>query len=569
MVAIFSVRLFYMQIIRYDHYKTAALSDQLKQYEIPASRGIIKAYDGDSSVPIVLNQQLYTVFADPTYIKHPDTVAASLATVLGGQASEYKNVLQRPHTRYAILAKKVTAEQKNKILAYKYPGIAAQEQDYRVYPQGTLAAQLLGFVNNDGKGVYGIEQALNAQLAGQPGELKAITDVHGVPLAANQGNISTPARPGDTIQLTIDLGMQQQMENILKDEFAKTNSKTLSAVIIDPHTGQIKAMANYPTYDPAHYSDVTDPALFQNAVVTNAIEPGSTMKALTTSAALDQGAVQPTTTFYDPAHWVVNGYNITDIEEDGGAREQSVASILALSLNTGATWLLMQMGGRGNTTINQTGINAWHDYMTNHFRLGQITGIEQGYESAGYVPRDNPGASALPLTYANTSFGQGVQTTALQMGMALSSVLNGGTYYRPTLVAGTTSADGQTKSHKPEVLETHVVSPTVGQQMVPLLENVVNTYLKGGFAYMSFPSQYIVGGKTGTAQIARADGGYDKNVYNGTYMGFVGGNQPQYVIVVYNIEPHVNGYAGSRAGQPVFADLAHMLINGGYVSPKQ
>jgi cell division protein FtsI/penicillin-binding protein 2 len=362
--------------------------------------------------------------------------------------------------------------------------------------------------------------------------------------------------------------MQAQMEKILAQEYQETKSQGLSAIIMDPNTGQIKAMANYPTYNPADYQDVNNQSLFQNAAVDNAIEPGSTMKILTTSAALNLGAIQPNETFYDPAHWVVDGFNITDIEEDGGAREQSIASILNLSLNTGATWMLMQMSQTGGTQITQKGINAWHNYMVDHFLLGQQTGIEQGYESPGLVPNDNPDQPALALTYANTAFGQGVQLTALQLGAAASSIINGGTYYQPTLVAQSTAPDGKTTVNKPKVLKTNVVAPKVGQEMIPLMQYVVQQHLLEGFSYMNFPSNYLVGGKTGTAQVAQPGGGYSSSVFNGTYVGFVGGDKPQYVIVVFNIKPNVSGYAGSYGGQPVFADLAHMLINGGYVTPK-
>lgn len=566
-VAIFGIRLFYLQVIRYDHYKNAALSDQLKQYKIPAKRGIIDAYDGNNAVPIVLNQTLYTLYADPTLVKQPHQVAQTIAHAIGGKTGDYETALTRQGTRYAVLAKKLTKSQSQSILRHKYPGIGALEQDYRVYPQGSLAAQVLGFVNNAGEGTYGVEQAMNSKLHGRDGQLKAITDIHGVPLAASNQNTSTPATAGDNVQLTLDIGMQQQMEKILKDEYKKTRSEGLSAIIMDPSNGHIKAMANYPTYNPAKYFDVSNPALFQNAAVSNAIEPGSTMKPLTAAAALDQGAVTPHSTFYDPSHWRVDGYNITDIEEDGGARTQSVASTLALSLNTGATWLLMQMSHPGGTSINMHGIKAWHDYMTKHYRFGLKTGIEQGYESAGYVPPTDNSVSAIHLRFANTSFGQGVQVTALQMAGALSSVLNGGTYYQPTLVDKWTAADGTVTDKKPRVLQRHVVSQKVSQELVPLMQNVVHTYYMDGFRYMKYPDDYIVGGKTGTAQIAK-NGAYLDNIFNGTYMGFVGGDKPQYVIVVFNIKPHVPGYAGSYGGQPVFADLAHMLIEHGYVTPK-
>lgn len=567
-IALFGLRLFYVQIIRYGYYKDAALSDQLKQYDIPAARGIIEAHDGNQIVPIVLNQELFTLYADPTYVKQPEQAAEKVAAIIGGDTGKYADLMRTQGTRYVVLARKLTDVQSKQILALKVPGIGTQGQDYRTYPQGTLAAQVLGFVDTEGHGQYGLEQALNKQLSGKSGKVKAVTDVYGVPLAATKGNTETAPVNGDNIITTLNLPMQAHLEQILASEYQKTHSHGLSAVIMDPNTGQIKAMANYPSYDPANYQNVTDPNTFQNSAAANAIEPGSIMKTLTTSAALDQGAIKPDSTFYDPAHWVIDGFNITDIEEDGGAREQSVASTLALSLNTGATWMLMQMSKPGGTDINGHGITEWHDYLVDHFRFGRSTNIEQGYESTGYVPDDNLSAPAIDLTYANTSFGQGIQVTALQMASALSSVLNGGTYYQPTLIDQVIHADGSKTTNKPKVTAQHVVKSSTGRELIPLMENVVNNYYHEGFSYMSFPSGYIVGGKTGTAQIASPTGGYYKDKYNGTYLGFVGGSTPQYVVAVFNIEPGVSGYAGSNAGQPVFGDIAHMLIDNSFVTPK-
>jgi cell division protein FtsI/penicillin-binding protein 2 len=564
-IAIFAIRLFYVQILNYTSYKNAALSDQLKEYQIPANRGVIEIKDGSQVVPIVLNQTLYTLYADPSFIKKPHQTASKIASIIGGDANAYAKKMVVANSRYQVLAKKLTVEQSNAILALKDPGVGTEPLDYRTYPQGNLASQVLGFVNNDGLGEYGIEQALNKELAGTPGKVKAITDANGVPLAATKGNIESPAKNGDNLTLSMDLGMQSQMEQILANQYKATKSQGLSAVIMDPSTGQVKAMANYPTYDPSNYQSVSDPSLFQNAAVSNAIEPGSTMKLLTTAAALDQGVIKPDTTFYDPAHWVVDGFNITDIEQDGGARQQSISSLLSLSLNTGAVWLLMQMGGG---QINSKGVNNWYDYMVNKYRLGQPTNIEQGYESAGYVPKPDFSNPSIDLTYANTSFGQGVQITALQEAAAISSVLNGGTYYQPSVIASRTGPDGKTITNQPKIVAKHVVGPKVGPEMIPLMENVVTTYLHEGFGFMNFSSDYIVGGKTGTAQIAQPGGGYFANVYDGTYVGFVGGDKVQYVIVVFNTKPNVPGYAGAYGGQPVFADLAHMLINDGYVEPK-
>lgn len=565
-ISIFAVRLFYVQIIKYTSYKNAALSNQLKEYQIPATRGQIDLTEGNQLVPIVLNQTLYTLYADPTFIKHPQDIANKIASVIGGDPSDYIKKMTVKNSRYQILNKKLTVAQSNQILSFKNPGIGTQPQDYRTYPQGSLASQVLGFVNDDGKGEYGIEQAMNNQLSGTPGQVKAITDASGVPLAATKGNVQKAPQNGNNLVLSLDLAMQSQMEQILANQYKATKSQGLSAVILDPNNGQIKAMANYPTYDPSNYQSVTDPTLFQNGAVTNAIEPGSSMKVLTTAAALDKGVVKPDTTFYDPAHWIVDGFNITDIEQDGGARVQSIASILSLSLNTGAVWLLMQMGA--GQMINDKAINTWYNYMVNKFRFGQVTNVEQGYESPGYVPQPNLNNPSIDLTYAETAFGQGVQITALQEAAAISSILNGGTYYQPTLISKTVSPSGIVTPNKPNIVEKNVVNPNVSQQMIPLMENVVTTYYHEGFAFMNFSPDYIVGGKTGTAQIAKTGGGYYDNLYNGTYAGFVGGDKVQYVIVVFNTKPNVAGYAGAYAGQPVFADLAHMLINEGYVQPK-
>lgn len=565
--AIFLIRAFYLQIIRYDYYKKAALSDQLKEYDIPAQRGVIYAYENGSAQPLVLNQKLYTLYADPTLVKDAKTVADNLVKIIGGDDSKLEQKLTTQKTRYVVLARKITPEQSKKILAFEYPGVGTQEQDYRTYPQGSLAAQLLGFVNDDGSGVYGIEQALDNQLKGKDGQLKAVTDVRGVPLAASSDNIDQQPQAGDDLTLTIDVGMQYQVEQIIKAAAQKNNSKDVSALVMDVHTGAVKAMANYPTYDPATYQTVTDPALYQNKVVSNPIETGSIMKVLTTAAALDQGVIKADTTFYDPGQWTIDGATITDVALDGPARQQSIESTLNLSLNTGATWMLMQMGGG---QVNAKARSAWYSYMHDHFLLGHKTGIEQGYEAAGFVPTPQDNGAGINLTFAETSFGQAVSATALQFGAAVSSVLNGGTYYKPYLVDQVKHANGQIAKTKPVVLKDNVVSKNVSNNVISLLEQVNQGHVDEGFTYLNFGAQYSVGGKTGSAQIAQPGGGYSSDAFNGTFVGFVGGDQPQYVIVVYNIEPHIPfGFVGAQAGQPIFGDIAHMLINDYGVTPRR
>jgi cell division protein FtsI/penicillin-binding protein 2 len=563
---IFATRLFYLQVIRHDYYHQAALSDQLKQYSIAPERGIIEAQDGSSVVPIVLNQKLYTLYADPTLVKNAAAGAAKLVVITKGDAGSYTKLMKASGTRYVVLAKRLSEQQNTQLTALKLPGVGTQGQDYRTYPQGTLASQLLGFVDSNGVGQYGLEQALNSELAGKPGELKAITDVSGVPLAASKDNVQVNPTPGNDLVLTVNLAMQKQLEAILQQGLKSAKSDSGSALIMDPNTGAIEAMANWPTYDPAQYFNVTDASVFNNAAVSSPLEVGSIMKTLTTSAALDQGVITPTTTYDDPGSWQLDGATVRNVEEDGGPGTHSIAQVLNLSMNTGATWMLMQMGGQTGV-VNQKARDAWHDYMVNHFQLGKPTGIEQGYEAAGYIPNPDSGY-ALQLTYANTAFGQAMTATPLQMGAALSSILNGGTYYQPHLVAQTIDAGGKIGNTKLKVVKKEVVSPKIAPELEGLMEYVVQGHLADGFTYLKFPANYSVGGKTGTAQIADPAGGYYGDKFNGTYVGFVGGDKPQYVIVVRANEPGIGGYAGSVAAQPIFAGLAHMLINNFNVIPK-
>jgi stage V sporulation protein D (sporulation-specific penicillin-binding protein) len=561
-LVVFGLRLFYLQVIDYGHYRAAALSDQLKQYEIPAKRGIIAAHDGSSTVPIVLNQQLFILYADPTYIKKADSVADKIVPIVGGDASTYAKQMKTKNTRYVILAKKLSPDQEKKITALKEPGLGTQAQNYRTYPQGSLVSQVLGFVNDEGVGKYGIEQALNKDLKGTPGQLKAITDAAGVPLAASKDNVQVAPKDGEKVTLTIDLALQQQLETILADGVKNSKGQSGSALIMDPNTGEVKAMANVPTFDPSKYYEVEDGNVFQNSAVSHPIEVGSTMKTLTTAAALDQGVVNPNTTYYDPASWKVDDFKITNIEEDGGAGTRSVTDILNLSLNTGVTWLLMQMGGG---EINQKARDAWYNYMSNHYMFGKQTGIEQGYEATGYVPGPKNNGEGINLTYANTAFGQAMTATPIQMGTALSAAVNGGTYYQPHLVDEVTDYSGKTTKTKPKALKDGVVSERTTQELIPMMQYTVDHH---NFSPGFDQGTYTVGGKTGTAQIAKPGGGYYDNLFNGTYVGFVGGDKPDYVIVVFVQKPTVGGYAGTAAAQPIFGKLAHLLINNSYVTPK-
>jgi cell division protein FtsI/penicillin-binding protein 2 len=556
--AVFIIRLFYLQVIRHDYYRQVALDYQLKEYQIPAERGIIRAQNGTYITPLVLNEIKYTLFADPVYVKEPEKQAVTIAGIINGDASKIVEQLKTSDTRYVVLAKKLTKEQHEKVKSLDATGIGTREESYRTYPQGSLAAQVLGFVNDDGKGQYGIEEALDSQLRGKAGELKAITDARGIPLVSNPDNIVTEPQPGQDVTLTLDLGMQRQLEELLKLGLDRAQSQSGSAVILDPNSGAIKAMANYPSFDPNNISAVSNLADLSNASVTSPLEVGSIMKTLTAATALDQEVVSSDTSFYDEGYVMVGDRKITNVRTYRGT--QSVESVLVNSLNTGAVWLLKQIG-RGD--INERARLTWHDYMTKHYYLGAITGVEQSGEATGYIPPPEENGAGINVTYANTAFGQGMSATPLQMAAALGSIVNGGTYYQPRLVESTKGDDGKDIKKSPIIKNENVVSDEASAEMVALMERVIRQNIPSATR-----AGYRVGGKTGTAEFTNPDNGqYYTDRFHGTYLGFVGGDKPEFVIIIRVNEPKIPGFAGSAAAAPIFRDVSNMLLDNFGLTP--
>lgn len=543
-------RLFYIQIIKHESYKKAAISEQLKKFSIPASRGKIFIKDGDETLPIVLNESKYLIFADPAFIEDGIGAARKIQPIIGGTVDDLEKKLSAKN-RYVELIKKADKSVKDKLLDLNIKGIVAKEITVRSYPQGEMAAQVLGFVNDDREGQYGIEEYLDEDLKGKDGILKAVTDINGVPLAGNTDNIVQPALPGKNITLTIDATIQRIAEDALKEEVDKTKPSGASAIIMDVKTGAIRALANWPSYDPSKYGQVADLNTFKNKTVTDSLEMGSIMKNLTVATALDLGVVTAESSYNDLSYAEVDGLKITNAAKlPAGTR--TMYDILRYSLNSGAVYLLELMGGGD---LNQKARETWHDYLYNHYRFGQLTGIEQTGEAKGIVPDPNKG-QGLNIQFANTSFGQGIAITPIQMLAAQASIFNGGTYYQPTLIDSTVDGSGKEQKFEPKIIKENVVSKNASNQVVSLLEQyIINT--------KQAPTRegFRIGGKTGTAQIPDETGGYKEDFNIGTYAGFIGGKEIEYAILVTVTEPKVPEFAGFYVARPIYNTIIKNMMD--------
>lgn len=543
-----------MQVINQAHYKQIARSEQFKQLEIEAERGTIYLRNG-SSDPVVLavNESRFTIFADPNYIKDPARTADQLSTILGVPKDELESKLNKK-LRYVILAKKVSKDVRAKVEVQKVKGVAWKEERIRTYPQGATSANVLGFVNDEGDGQYGVEGSLNKLLKGQPGTIRAVTDIQGIPLVQNKDNVVTEPVHGSNLVLSIDETIQRIAEEEIKTGVEKTKSKSGSVVIMEASTGRVAGMADYPTYDPAQYAKTEDASVFKNKAVSDPMEPGSIIKTLTVGAAIDVGAITKDTTYYDAGFQDVDGSTIRNVA-NVGAGTKSIFDILRYSLNTGAIYLLKQMGGGD---INEKARTTWYTYLSDHYLFTRNTGIEQDEATKGYIPSPTEG-DGLRIQYANMSFGQGLSMSILQFASALSSVLNGGTYYQPTVVYGTYNDAGTVDVQNPKILRTDVVSKGTSDAVVDLMKQ---------YADVSFPEirrdGFVLGGKTGTAQVPKTDGsgGYRDDVYNATFAGYIGRDTPKYVVIIRLDEGSASsGFSGFNSAKPVFVGIANGIMD--------
>lgn len=542
-------RLAYLQVGQHGHYAALAASEHLRKAEVPAGRGQIFLLDGDTKVPLAMDQTLKILYADPSIVTDKPGTAKALAGVTGDPASSILDKLDQGG-EYVVLKGRVDDALTGRIKALHLHGIGFKNQDYRTYPEGDLASQVLGFVNNDGDGQYGVEGYLNSTLKGQPGTLDAKTDTNGVPIATADNYSKAPV-DGSSVVLTLDRNIQAQAEKFLDDGVKSVLAESGSVIVLDPRTGAVKAMANYPTFDPNNYGKVTDYSVFANATVSDQFEPGSVFKVITMAAGLDAGKVTPTSTYTDNGCEKVDGYQVCNAENHHEGPNTTMTNVLRDSLNTGVMYVLRVLGGDPNT-ISPAAKQAFYGYVTDHFGFGRKTGIEQEGEAAGAV--NTPKHSNV--NYANMTFGQGISVTMVQMAAAVGAIANGGTLYRPYLVDREIKIDGTEAVTQPKAIKRQVISKQAAQDLTGMMEVVV----QHGSGYKAYTPGYQIAGKTGTAQIANPNGdGYlpDKNI--GSFIGFAPAQDPKFVVMVRINKPKTQGFAETTT-VPVFANLTRWLL---------
>ena len=552
-------RMYDLQIISHQKYVDLAMSQQTMQNTIFAKRGEIYMMDGDNTTPVVMNEKVYTISVDPFLLRSKggqelkEDEAKIDQLVQGYAVNTWDKVFANEASRYAVIAKNVPYERAKQIKEAKITGVYAQGSTKRVYPEGDLAAQVLGFVNADGKGQYGIEGSLNKELTGVNGILKTVKDVNNIPLTIGKNNVRVPAQDGKNVVLSIDRNIQKKTEDAIKATIEKFHVTNASAVVMNPRNGQILAMAGAPTYNPAEYAKVADARAFQTDVTMSAFNPASVCKTFALAAAVDSGVMTPETTYNNTDLVTIDGWPIQNAIK-GHTGNISMQEVLTYSLNTGSIQALRLLGG-SETEITYQGKEKLYDYYYNRFGLGKYTGIELA-ESKGTVipPTDIDGTNAR---YANMTFGQSLDLTMIQVATAFSAVVNGGDYYTPTLVAG-------------EIKNGEFVRDTLKERDHQAIESSTSETMRKMLhtARLVFPNvKYYdegvyVGGKTGTAQVVK-NGKYTFDETIATYIGYGSRSEtdyPEYVIMTKVWEDN-RGLDGGVNAKPIFDEISQFMVN--------
>jgi cell division protein FtsI/penicillin-binding protein 2 len=516
------LRAMWLQGVRAGSLSRLAQTQHRQLVTLPAERGTILDRSG---VELALGERATTVYANPMQIVDPRRAARAVERTLGLDADRVFPSLADKSRGFVYIDRQADPAQAAALSRLKLPGFGTYPEERRSYPQGSVAAQVLGYVGVDGNGLSGLELELDNVLRGKAGQETIVKDPAGHVIDVQRRRVEVPGR---NAYLTLDHTIQANAEEVLRETVRKWHAKSATGIVLDPRTGAILAMAVQPGYDANRYPSAPVD-LQRNRAVTDTYEPGSTFKLITVAGALSERIVTPSTRFTLPYQLHVADRIIHDAEERGTVN-YSVAQILAHSSNIGAITLAQMLG--------KTRLSSW----ITRFGFGRTTGVDFPGESPGIVlPPDKWSGS----TIGNVPIGQGIAVTPVQMAAAYAAIANRGIWSRPHIV------DHVAGGGRPSLHRHRLVSPRIARQLMVMLKDVV---AEGTGIYAAIPG-YQVAGKTGTAQKPDSHGGYATGRYVASFVGAVPASRPRLVVLVAVDEPRGAIWGGVVAA-PAFQQIA-------------
>jgi cell division protein FtsI/penicillin-binding protein 2 len=535
------VRLYLIQVRDGPALAARAYEQRLATVNFPAHRGAIFDRDG---TPLVRSLPSQSVYATTGELGNIQASARALASAVRGTSYAALRDALQSHAPYVQVAHKISHDEADAIARLDLPGISVvpEPTGVRFVPSGRLAASVIGFTGFDENGLDGVEYSFDGVLRGTPGRMVLETDEFGRALPFAQPRVVIAAKAGHSIALTIDSYLQYEVQDILRQTVAQWHAESGCALVLDPGTGELLALANVPDYDVRDYARYPADAR-RDRVVMDAYEPGSTFKLITAAAAIDSGKVTPHDRFPARDELHVAGSTIHNAEDGflaGTGSSETLEDIIAYSHNVGAAEVGMRIGG---ATMYE---------MMRRFGFGASTEVGLPGENPGILPRlADWSATSLPTM----SFGHGIAVTPLALARAYAAIANGGLLLRPRILSAIIDSDGSEIYHYGREIDRRVMSPKTAAILRGYLRAVV---LRGTGNPTARVAGYTTAGKTGTAQVAE-NGVYVPGEYVASFVGYVPAESPRYVILVKISKPRGAIY-GSVVAAPAFARIARIAM---------
>ena len=498
----------------------------IRTVPLVANRGLITDRNGE---PLAVSTPVKSLWVNPGEIAGNDVAIRQLAMELELNPEVLgRNIAKNSGREFLYVKRRLPPADADRVLALDIDGLYVQQEYQRFYPQGEVAAHLIGFSNVDDVGQEGLELAYDAWLRGVPGRRQVMKDRRGHII--EELNTIQTAQAGKLLELSIDFRLQNLAYRELKAEYITRRAKSATVVVLDVATGEVLAMANQPSYNPHNKVNITDFSVLRNRAITDVFEPGSTIKAFTIAAALETGIYRMDTVIETSPGWMmVSGNTIRDIFNYGTL---TVEKVITKSSNIGASKIALEIGAEPiRDLLERVG-------------FGQVAGTGFPGERSGVLP--NPRRWSRIGT-ATLSYGYGLSVSALQLAQAYSVIANGGIKKPVTLL----KLDADSVASLPRE---RVLSAVISRQLLTALETVVDKSRGGAVLGANIPF-YSVAGKSGTAHVV-GEFGYEENLHNSLFVGLVPASNPRLVIVVVVNEPKGEEHYGGQVAAPVFSRIA-------------
>ena len=534
-------RLFFIQIKNGDYWQAIAKGQQLSLKESVGERGNFFLEDGKKILAKNIKKNIIYVF--PEKIEDKEKTAEILEAIFNQPKEEILVELEKNQT----FKKEIDDSQFQKLEEQTIKGVSGNEIQKRFYPQNSLAASLIGFVNEAGNGQYGIEGYFDDLIKGKQGFQKEQRAPLGYLTLFSSGEDDlNPPQPGSDLILTLDYNIQFFSEKILKEAKEKWDIDLGEVIVVEPTTGKIISLATFPSFNPNQYQKETDFEIFRNGAVQRLFEPGSVFKPITMAAALEEDLITPETTYEDKGYVNVGGPSIYNYGKRVWGK-QSMTNVLEKSINTGAIFVEQELGGK-----------LFLKYLEK-FGFFEKTKIDlQGEEfSANEILRQG-----YPRDFATASFGQGIEITSIQLVRAFGAIANGGKLMKPYVVEKIIKDSGEEIEIQPEI-QGEVISETTAAKLTSMLVSVV----ENGYGKSAGIEGYFIAGKTGTAQIPLKEGGYFEDKTIQSFMGYLPATNPR-VLIFIKLDNPKGVKTAEYSAAPLFRELAKYIIDLWQIPPE-